>query len=314
MQIDSSKRLFITSGLAAATGAAAILSAPAAAAPRAASGVLAGRVALVTGAARGIGRAIADLFAAQGAHIAMVDLADPAKLNSSAGYRIANMTEFDAAIAAVRRHGTRVLKIQADVRDFAAMQAAAKRTAAELGGIDIVVANAGYVNWHPFEEGTPETWRDVVDVNVHGVFNTSAAAIPMLKKSRHARIINMASIGGRIGAAGNGAYTSTKWAVIGMTKQAAAELGVHGISVNAVAPGAVNTPMYRSAGQMKSMGVSSPAQQDRIIDPVSPLGDKAAVEPEDIAATALFLASDAAKTISGTVVDNALGYNASYSA
>lgn len=83
----------------------------------------------------------------------------------------------------------------------------------------------------------------------------------MLKRSRHARIINMASIGGRIGAAGNGAYTSTKWAVIGMTKQAAAELGRHGITVNAIAPGAVNTPMYRSTGQMRSM---CPRPQSRI--------------------------------------------------
>lgn len=121
-------------------------------------------------------------------------------------------------------------------------------------------------------------------------------------------------MGGRAGFAGNGAYTSSKWAVIGMTKQAAQELGSYNITVNAIAPGAVNTALYRSEGQMRSMGVSTPEEQDALIDPISPLGNAGALEPEDIAQTALFLASDAAKTISGTTIDNALGFNASYTA
>ncbi|MEM8808367.1 MAG: SDR family oxidoreductase [Cyanobacteria bacterium P01_G01_bin.38] len=116
------------------------------------------------------------------------------------------------------------------------------------------------------------------------------------------------------GLAGNGAYTSSNWAVIGMTKQAAQELGQYNITVNEIAPGAVNTPMYRSEGQMRSMGVSTPEEQDTLLAPTSPLSDTGAVEPEDIAQTTLFLASDAAKTISGTTIDNALGFNASYTA
>ncbi|HEY9796188.1 MAG TPA: SDR family NAD(P)-dependent oxidoreductase, partial [Leptolyngbyaceae cyanobacterium] len=275
---------------------------------------LAGKVAFVTGAARGIGRAISEIFALNGADVAMLDIADPSRLNSSRGYRVANMDEFNAAFASVKQHGTKVLQIQADVRDLTAMQSAAERTNRELGGIDIVVANAGYVAWHSFEDGTLQLWRDVVDVNVHGVFNTAKAAIPFLKQRGGGRIINMASVGGRAGFAGNGAYTSTKWAVIGMTKQAAQELGQYNITVNAIAPGAVNTPMYRSEGQMRSMGVSSREEQDALINPVSPLGNAGAIEPEDIAQTALFLASNAAKTISGTTIDNALGFNASYTA
>ncbi len=275
---------------------------------------LAGKVAFITGAARGIGRAISEVFALNGADVAMLDIADPARLNSSRGYRVANIDEFNAAVAAVKQYGTKVLQIQVDVRDLAAMQSAAERTNRELGGIDIVVANAGYVAWHSFEDGTPQLWHDVVDVNVHGVFNTAKAAIPVLKQRGGGRIINMASVGGRAGFAGNGAYTSTKWAVIGMTKQAAQELGQYNITVNAIAPGAVNTPMYRSEGQMRSMGVSSREEQDALINPVSPLGNAGAIEPEDIAQTALFLASDAAKTISGTTIDNALGFNASYTA
>ena len=97
---------------------------------------LAGKVAFVTGAARGIGRAISEIFALNGADVAMLDIADPSRLNSSPGYRVANMDEFNAAFAAVKQHGTKVLQIQADVRDLAAMQSAAERTNRELGGID----------------------------------------------------------------------------------------------------------------------------------------------------------------------------------
>jgi NAD(P)-dependent dehydrogenase (short-subunit alcohol dehydrogenase family) len=314
--MDQNRRNLITGALGALAVTAATAAGPArqAAAAEPRRGVLAGRTAFITGAARGIGLAIAERFAAEGADVAMIDIADPSRLTTSDGYRVATMAEFDRAVARVRAHGGKALKIQADVRDHQGMRRAAEQTARALGGIDIVVANAGYVAWHAFEDGTPEQWKDVVDVNIHGVFNTAAAAIPFLRRSRHARIITMTSIGGRFGAAGNGAYTSTKWAVIGMTKQAAAELGKYGIAVNAIAPGAVNTPMYRSEGQMRSMGVSSAAEQDRIIGPLSPLGGRGAVEPADIADTALFLASDAAATLSGTIIDNAAGFNASYSA
>lgn len=282
--------------------------------PQAPALPLKGKIAFVTGAARGIGQAIAELFAASGADVAMLDIADPSRLNSTEGYRVSNMAEFDQAIASVQQYGTKVLKIQADVRDLAAMQAAAERTNRELGGIDIVVANAGYVAWHSFEDGTPEHWRNVIDVNVHGVFNTAKATIPFLKQRGGGRIINMASVGSRAGFAGNGAYTSSKWAVLGMTKQAALELGKYNITVNAIAPGAVNTPMYRSEGQMRSTGVLTAAEQDEQVNAVSPLGNAGVIEPEDVAQTALFLASDAAKTISGATIDNALGFNANYTA
>ncbi|MDQ7832597.1 MAG: SDR family oxidoreductase [Desulfovibrionaceae bacterium] len=318
MHTDETRRTFLhhacliaAGGI--ATAASTINPAPACAAPNNKK-TLSGKTAFVTGAARGIGRAICEKFAAYGADVAMLDIADPAKLHSTAGYSVSTMREFDEAVAAVKVHGTRVAKFQADVRNLSALEEAARQTAGQLGGIDIVVANAGYVAWHSFEDGTPLQWRDVIDVNILGVFYTAKATIPYLKKRGGGRIINLASVGGRAAFAGNGAYTSTKWAVVGMTKQAALELGKYRIAVNAIAPGAVNTPMYRSEGQRRSMGVNTSQEQDMIIDPLSPLGSAGAIDPEDVADAALFLVGDAAKTISATIVDVALGYNASYTA
>ncbi|TKT69506.1 SDR family oxidoreductase [Aquamicrobium sp. LC103] len=278
------------------------------------NGVLAGRVALVTGAARGIGRAISEAYVREGAAVAMVDLADPDAVPPVDGYRTANMQEFDEAVAAAVRFGGRVLKIQADVRIPDEMGTAVERAMSEFGGLDIVVANAGCVRWHSFAEGTELDWKSVFDVNVHGVFNSFKAAIPALRQRGTGRLIAISSIGGRQGVPGNGAYTSTKWAVIGLTKQAALELGPDNITVNSIAPGPTDTPMYRSQGQIRSMGVTTSEDQDRIIGPMLPLGDLSVLEPKAIADAAVFLASEAASSISGISLDVARGYNASYTA
>jgi NAD(P)-dependent dehydrogenase (short-subunit alcohol dehydrogenase family) len=127
------------------------------------------------------------------------------------------------------------------------------------------------------------------------------------------RLIATSSVGGRMGAPGNGAYTSSKWAVIGMVKQAAAELGKYNITVNAVAPGPVDTPMFHSEGQRGSMGVESQAAQDRAVAPMLPLTGEVQ-QPEEIADAAVFLASDAARYITGVSLDVARGMNTSYTA
>lgn len=277
------------------------------------SGRLAGKVALVTGAARGIGRATALRLAREGADVALLDIADPTGGGIALrGYRLATEAELDEAVAAVRATGRRALKLRADVRDLAAMKAAADRAAGELGGLDVAVANAGHVVWGRHEDQTEKEWRDVVDVNLHGTMNTVWAALPHLRRRGGGRIITLSSIGGRQGVAGNGSYTPSKWAVIGLTKSLALELGEYGITVNAVAPTAVNTPMYRSEGQMRSTGMSTAAQQDAAM-----LGYHAlpvpALEPDDVADGIAFLASDGARHISGLVLDIAAGGNARYS-
>ena len=284
------------------------------------AGQLVGKVAIVTGAARGIGLGIAKAYASEGAKVVMLDIADPSAVPPFEGFRIANREEFDAAIGEVRAIDPDTIGIVGDVRRIEDLEGAVERAVSEFGGLDTMVANAGYVRWHPFADGTELDWKSVYDVNVHGVFNTFKAAIPTMRERGGGSLISLSSIGGRQGVNGNGAYTSAKWAVIGLTKQAALELGPDMIRANAIAPGPVNTPMYRSDGQKRSMGIDvasmsaaeADAAQDAMLNPLLPVGDRGALDPADIATSAVYLASDRSGTVSGLVLDTALGYNANY--
>lgn len=270
-----------------------------------------GKTALITGAARGIGLAIAVDLAKQGTNIALVDIADPTGGMAISGYRLANDAELNTAANEIRRLGVKAIKIKADVRDLNAMKSAVTRTIQELGSLDIVVANAGIAAWSPFEEMKENQWKDVIDVNLTGVANTIWAAIPQMKKQQSGSIITLTSIGGRQGVPGVANYAATKWGVIGLTKTLSLELGKYNIRVNAIAPTAVNTPLYRSEGQYKSTGMNSFEDQDKAM-----LGYHAlptpALDPVDIAQSATFLASDNARFVSGMVMDVAAGGNAHY--
>ena len=272
---------------------------------------LQGKTALVTGAARGIGLAIAEDLAKHGANIALVDIADPTGGMAIRGYRLANEDELRSSTDKIKKLGVKAIGIKADVRDLGALKKATDRTIAELGGLDIVVANAGVASWSPFEDMKENQWKDVIDVNLTGVANTAWAALPQMKKQKSGSIITLTSIGGRQGVPGVANYASTKWAVIGLTKTLALELGKYNIRVNAIAPTAVNTPLYRSEGQYRSTGMNSFEEQDKAM-----LGYHAlptpALDPVDIAHSATFLASDNAQFISGMVMDVAAGGNAHY--
>ncbi|KAF3890956.1 MULTISPECIES: mycofactocin-coupled SDR family oxidoreductase [Nostocales] len=274
---------------------------------------LSGKVALVTGAARGIGLATAVELARQGADIALLDIAQPQGVRNIHSYRLANRTELEKAVRLVQAEGRRALPIVADVRDLAAMKQAAETTLRELGGLDILVANAGIAIWSPFDEMTSQQWSDVIDVNLTGVANSMWAVIPHMQKQKRGRIIAVSSIGGRMGVAGVANYSATKWGVIGLVKSVALELGQDNITVNAVAPGAVNTPLYRSEGQRRSTSANTAQDQDKVALAYHALPIPA-LEPTDVATAIAFLTKDDAQYISGAVLDVAAGGNARYTA
>ena len=207
-------------------------------------GHLDGKVALVTGAGgqNGIGRAIAVRLAEDGAHVAVNDLVDKPRVGSDWG-------GLPAVVAEIEALGRRSLAITADVADAAQVQAMVHRVVDELGGLDIMVTNAGTPAGRdrvPIVELEEEHWDRVLRVNAKGTFLCcQAAARVMIKAKRGGRIITMSSLSGKNGRARFGAYASSKFAVVGLTQALAHELGPHGITVNALCPGVIDTERYR---------------------------------------------------------------------
>lgn len=237
------------------------------------------RVALVTGAARGQGAAIARLFADEGAKVVLGDV----------------LEEPGEKLAAELGDAARFVRL--DVTDESNWHRAVELAVTEFGKLDALVNNAGIVLMEPIAETTVEQFRQVVDVNQLGVFLGMKTAAPALTAAGGGTIVNTASINAFVGVAGTTAYSASKWAVRGMTRTAALELGAHGIRVNTVAPGSVETPMIAPDG-VDAMGPHAKAAFARL-----PLGRIA--QPEEIAAAVLFLTSDESSYCTGTelVVD-----------
>jgi 2-hydroxycyclohexanecarboxyl-CoA dehydrogenase len=220
---------------------------------------LEGRVALVTGGAKGIGAAIVAALAARGARVVALDR-DPV-----------------APPAGVRAR-------QADVGDYAAVDAAVQATVAEFGRLDIVVNNAGWDRVQPFIENTPDLWDTLVRVNLIGVFNVTHAALRAFA-GRPGRIINVASDAGRAGSSGEAAYSACKGGVIAFTKAIAREGARSGVLVNCVCPGPTATPLLDE--------IRADATADRIMDAVvraTPLRKLA--QPQDVAAAVAYFAEE----------------------
>jgi len=231
---------------------------------------LEGKIALVTGARRGIGRAIALKFAQNGADCVLVARSAPDELAEE-----------------IRAMGRRALALALDVSDAEAVEAAFKNAVKEMGGLDILVNNAGVTHDNLLIRMKLEQWREVIDVNLSGAFYcTKAAARPMLK-SEGGRIINISSVIGQMGNAGQANYAASKAGLLGLTKSVAKELGSRGITVNAIAPGFIVTDMTHDlSDEAKSVLLSQ--------IPLGTLG-----ETEDVAELALFLASGKARYITG---------------
>jgi 3-oxoacyl-[acyl-carrier protein] reductase len=244
-------------------------------------GRLEGRVAVITGASRGIGRASALAFAREGAKVVM---------NYS---RERDMAE--RAVDEIRRRGGRSIAIQADVADRGAVEEMVHQALREFGTIDILMNNAGVmIGGGPLQQLKDEDLDRMWKVNVKGILNCTRAVAPHMTERRRGKVINLSSVAG-IGTAilpGNTLYAATKAAVVILTKRLALELGRHGISVNAIAPGLIRTDM--GVRQWRPEEVD---EHIRYFEENSILGRIG--EPEEIASVALFLASDESSFITG---------------
>ncbi len=233
------------------------------------------KVALVTGAAQGIGKAIALAMAKEGANLVVSDI----------NLELATQTAEE-----IKGMGVKALPLKMNVADLADVQESVKQATAQLGKIEILVNNAGITKDNLFIRMKKEEWDAVIGVNLSGVFNASKVIGHLMMRERCGKIINIASISGEMGNAGQANYSASKAGVIGLTKTLARELASRGITVNAIAPGFIKTAMTDKIPE---------DIKKKMLEQI-PLGKLG--QPEDVAAAAVFLASSAADYITGQVI------------
>lgn len=238
---------------------------------------------LITAGAGGIGLAIARAFHAEGARVFICDI-DAAALERAAGEMAGLLTA------------------SCDVGDRATVGSTVTDAVRQLGGLDVLVNNAGIGGpTQPVHELDPADWDAVLRVNLTGAFNVSRVAIPHLIRNGRGAIINMSSAAGRFGYPNRSPYSASKWALIGLTKTLAMELGEHNIRVNAIAPGAVAGERVERVFQGRARASGRSIDEEKRLQLVNQ-SLKAFVEPSDIARLAVYLASEAARSISGQVL------------
>jgi SDR family mycofactocin-dependent oxidoreductase len=256
------------------------------------AGRVAGKVAFITGAGRGQGRSHAIRLAEEGADIIAVDIC---KDYETVSYGMATEEDLAQTVKAVEALDRRIIATQADVRDAKALKKAVDDGVAQLGKLDVVVANAGICIVRSWDEVTPAVWQDTIDTNLTGVWNTMVAAAPHLIAAGGGSIICTSSTAGIKGLPFLTPYVAAKHGVVGIAKTMANELAKHSIRVNTVHPTGVDTPMGTGMGGLESL-LSKDPNLGPIFMNTLPVE---ITEPRDISNAVLFLASDEARYVTG---------------
>lgn len=245
------------------------------------------KVTIITGAASGIGLAIAKVFLENGAKVVFADL---------------NEDKLIQETDALKSQGYDCMPIKVNVTDEQAVKAMIDQTVEQYGRLDILFNNAGLQHVESIESFPTEKFRQMIDIMLTGSFIGTKYALPIMKQQQSGRILNMASINGVIGFAGKAAYNSAKHGIIGLTKVTALETATEGITVNAICPGYIDTPLVRN--QMddlaKERGVAVEQVLEDVLYPLIP--QKRLLDIKDIADYALFLCSDSAKSVTGQAI------------
>jgi 3-oxoacyl-[acyl-carrier protein] reductase len=257
---------------------------------------LSGRVALVTGGSRGLGRMDALTLARAGADVVIADLLVESELSEETDEygplatvaRTQGLVGTESAAEEIRAMGRRALAVKCDVTDRAQVAAAVARAVDELGSVDILVNNAGTLDHvGQFSDQNPDLWERDLRVNLTGAFNCAQAVWPQMKQRGWGRIVNMASVAGTLGGFGQASYSTTKAGLLGLTKTLSMEGGRHGITANAIVPGIIGTEAFHMANS---------AMNERIANRTV---FKRPGEPQDISNAIAFLCSDLASYVTG---------------
>ncbi|WP_040829513.1 mycofactocin-coupled SDR family oxidoreductase [Nocardia jiangxiensis] len=268
-------------------------------------GLLDGKIAVISGAARGQGRAHAIRLAEEGADIIAFDICSDI---DTVPYSLATADEFDDTIEQVRKLDRRIVAEQVDARDYDAVAALIDRGARELGGLDIVVANAGITSYYRSEELTPKQWQTVIDVNLTGVWNLSRAGVPHLIDRGGGSIVMISSSSAHVGLQNLNHYSAAKAGMVGLMQSMAVELGPHMIRVNTIHPTTVRTGMAINQATfdlfLPGVGLSagSAEAEDKAGEAFKGLNSMPIpwIDPVDISNAVLYLASDMGRYVSGT--------------
>jgi SDR family mycofactocin-dependent oxidoreductase len=250
-----------------------------------------GRVAFITGAAHGQGRATALALAREGARVAAFDIAQPM---SYPGYSMGSRADLESLATECRDLGTECLTFTGDVRDDAAVTQAVESTVQRFGRIDILFNNAGICAYGLAHELTEDAWDSMLDINLKGAWLVARRVIPVMIRQRSGVIINNSSVAGLRGMGRLSHYAASKWGLTGLTKSWAIELAPHGIRVNSLHPTGVNTPMNDGLAQLE--GLTPREIAERSAGNLLPVPW---IEPEDVAQAVVYLASDRARYMTG---------------